>query len=345
MTTVVRTLRRGAFLVGLLAAATFVRRNRLAVTLLFTRKVVFITGSSRGLGLALAAEFLRRGARVVISARNPEELARACGQLQSMTSLPDGADIMQVVCDVTEPSSVQDALNLVHNTFGPIDVLVNNAGIMAVAPVLNQSLERFKETMNTNFYGALYCSLGVLNTMLARGEGTIINIASIGGLISVPHMLPYTASKFALVGFSRGLHAELKSKGLNVLTVCPWLMRTGSHLHASIGGKQNLEYGWFGAGATLPLLSVPAQEAAREIVRAASTGKSELLISRWAVIASKIGANVPGLTAAALSLMNRILPEEELDAGDSQIEGRDVRGSAALLPNVLGRSAELTWNE
>jgi hypothetical protein len=74
-------------------------------------------------------------------------------------------------------------------------------------------------------------------------------------------------------------------------------------------------------------------------------GKSELLISRWAVIASKIGANAPGLTAAALSLMNRILPEEELDAGDSQIEGRDVRGSAALLPNVLGRSAELTWNE
>jgi short-subunit dehydrogenase len=206
---------------------------------------------------------------------------------------------MQVVCDVTDAIAVQNALDLIHNSFGPIDILVNNAGIMAVAPVLNQSVKRFEEAMNTNFYGALHCSLEVLDTMLARGDGTIINIASIGGLISVPHMLPYTASKFALVGFSRGLHAEVKSKGLNVLTVCPWLMRTGSHLHASIGGKVDLEYGWFGAGATLPLLSVPAQKAARQIVRAAAKGTSELLISRWAILGSRVGANAPALTATA----------------------------------------------
>jgi hypothetical protein len=122
-------------------------------------------------------------------------------------------------------------------------------------------------------------------------------------------------------------------------------MRTGSHLHASIGGKKNLEYGWFGTGATLPLLSVPAQEAARQIVRAAAQGKSELLISRWAVLAAKVGTNAPDLTAFALSLMSRILPTEKPEAGDSQIEGREVQGPATVLPNTLGRSAELTWNE
>jgi NAD(P)-dependent dehydrogenase (short-subunit alcohol dehydrogenase family) len=288
---------------------------------------------------------LRYGARVVISALNPEELTEAHSQLQQLTSLTDGAALMRVVCDVTDASSVRAALELAHNTFGPIDVLVNNAGIMAVAPFLNQSRKRFDEAMDTNFFGALNCSLGVLTTMVARGHGTIINIASIGGLIAVPHMLPYTASKFALVGFSRGLHTEMKSKGVNVLTVCPWLMRTGSHLHANIGGNKNFEYAWFGAGATLPLLSVPARVAARQIVRAAAKGKSELLISRWAVVAARLGATAPALTAAALSLVNKVLPGERLDVGDSQIEGRDVRGAATVLPNALGRSAELTWNQ
>jgi NAD(P)-dependent dehydrogenase (short-subunit alcohol dehydrogenase family) len=345
MTTVSRTIKRGAILAGFVLAGALVRRNRRPSGSGFKGKVVFITGSSRGLGLALAEEFLHCGARVVISARNPQELAEAHIQLQQLTSLAEGAAVMQVVCDVTDSSSVQAALELAHSTFGPIDVLVNNAGIMAVAPLLNQSLERFEEAMDTNFFGALNCSLGVLPTMVARENGTIINIASIGGLIAVPHMLPYTASKFALVGFSRGLHAEVKSKGVNVLTVCPWLMRTGSHLHATIGGNKNFEYGWFGAGATLPLLSVPAQVAARQIVRAAAKGKSELLVSLWAVAAAKVGTGAPALTAAVLSLMNRILPAERLDAGDGQIEGRDVRGPATVLPNALGRSAEPTWNQ
>jgi NAD(P)-dependent dehydrogenase (short-subunit alcohol dehydrogenase family) len=345
MTTVARTIKRGAILAGFVLAGAIVRRKRRASSSGFKGKVVFITGSSRGLGLALAEEFLQCGARVVISARNPQELAEAHVRLQQLTSLAEGAAVIQVVCDVTDSSSVQTALNLAQSTFGPIDVLVNNAGIMAVAPLLNQSLERFEEAMDTNFFGALNCSLGVLPTMVARGNGTIINIASIGGLIAVPHMLPYTASKFALVGFSRGLHAEVKSKGMNVLTVCPWLMRTGSHRHAAIGGNKNLEYGWFGASATLPLISVPAHVAARQIVRAAAKGKSELLVSLWAVAAAKVGTGAPALTAAALSLLNRILPAERLDAGDSQIEGRDVRGSATVLPNALGRSAELTWNQ
>jgi short-subunit dehydrogenase len=158
-------------------------------------------------------------------------------------------------------------------------------------------------------------------------------------------MLPYTASKFALVGFSRGLHAEVKSRGVNVLTVCPWLMRTGSHLHAKVGGKKAAEYGWFSLGATLPLVAISAQVAARQIVEATPKGKSELLISAWALIAAKIAANAPTWTAAFLSLLNRALPSAKLRSGDAQAEGRNIQGAASVLPSALGRSAELRWNQ
>jgi NAD(P)-dependent dehydrogenase (short-subunit alcohol dehydrogenase family) len=170
MTTVSRTFRRGALLVGLLAAGALVRRSRRATHPAFTGKVVFITGSSRGLGLALAEAFLRNGARVAISARNSEELAKAHRQLERLPSLPEGATVMQVVCDVTETTSVREALDSIRNTLGPIDVLVNNAGIMPVAPLRNQSLKRFEEAMNANFFGALNCSLAVLDTMLAQNK-------------------------------------------------------------------------------------------------------------------------------------------------------------------------------
>jgi short-subunit dehydrogenase len=145
-------------------------------------------------------------------------------------------------------------------------------------------------------------------------------------------MLPYSASKFALVGFSRGLHAEVKSGGVNVLTVCPWLMRTGSHLHAKVGGKKAAEYGWFSLGATLPLVAIPAQIAARQIVEATAKGKSELLISAWALIAAKIAANAPTWTTAMLSLANRALPSARPLSGDTQTEGRDIQGATKLLP-------------
>ena len=181
--------------------------------------------------------------------------------------------------------------------------------------------------------------------MLQRRTGSIVNIASIGGLIAVPHMLPYTASKFALVGFSRGLHTEVKSGGVNVLTVCPWLMRTGSHLHAKVGGRKAAEYGWFSVGATLPLVAIPAQIAARQIVDAIAKGKSELLISPWASIAARIAANAPTWTAAFLSLVNRALPSAKLQSGDAQAEGRNIQGAPSVLPSVLGRSAEVRWNQ
>lgn len=333
-----------ACLTSVFAAVALVRRSR-RVNQRFAGKVVFVTGGSRGLGLALAEQFRRAGANVVIAARDPAELAKAKLQLLSLVPQAGAPTVLEVVCDVTKPSSIGAAVEMVQQSLGPIDVLVNNAGIMAVAPLLNQSERHFKEAMDTNFYGAMHTTLAILPGMLKRRKGSIINITSIGGLVAVPHMLPYTVSKFALVGFSRGLHAEVKSSGVNVLTVCPWLMRTGSHLHARVGGNKAAEYGWFSLGATLPLVAVPAHVAARQIVEATAKGKSELLISVWALIAARIAANAPTWTTAVLSLANRALPSARPPSGDRQIEGQDIEGAASMLPSALSRSAELRWNE
>jgi len=117
-------------------------------------------------------------------------------------------------------------VSTVRDRFGQIDVLVNNAGIIEVGPMEVMTLEDYEETMNIHFWEPLYTTLAVLPDMRPSREGRIINITSIGGKISVPHLLPYCSSKFALVGFSEGLRAELAKDGILVITVCPGLMRT-----------------------------------------------------------------------------------------------------------------------
>src|SRR5207237_10885730 len=117
--------------------------------------------------------------------------------------------------------------------------------VISVGPILSQELKDFQEAMDVMFWGTVHPTLAVLPQMLTRGRGRIVNITSIGGKVSVPHLVPYGCAKFAAVGFSEGLHAEVKRFGVNVTTVVPGLMRTGSHLNASLKGKQEYEYGWF----------------------------------------------------------------------------------------------------
>ena len=143
-------------------------------------------------------------------------------------------DVLLHPADVTNVGEAGGLIDHALGHFGVIDVLINNAGIIEVGPVEDQPLETFEKAMQTNFFGALHMIQAVLPHMLARhraGErraGAIVNIASIGGKFAMPHLLPYVASKFALVGLSEGLHAELRGRGIRVTTVCPGLMRTGS---------------------------------------------------------------------------------------------------------------------
>jgi NAD(P)-dependent dehydrogenase (short-subunit alcohol dehydrogenase family) len=266
-------------------------------------KVVLITGGSRGLGLVLSREFARHGARLAICCREPDELERALAELGGQRVAAIGT-----VCDVTDPLQIQATVRAIEEHLGPVDVLVNNAGVIEVGPMEVMTLEDYEEAMAVHFWGPLYTTLAVLPSMKARGAGRIVNITSIGGKVSVPHLLPYGASKFALVGLSEGLRAELAKDGISVTTVVPGLMRTGSPPNATFKGQHRAEYAWFSISDSLPLFSISAERAARKIVSACRHGDAEVILSLPAKVAVWFHGLFPGLTADILGLVNRALP-------------------------------------
>jgi short-subunit dehydrogenase len=151
--------------------------------------------------------------------------------------------------------------------------------------------------MKVHFWGPLYAISAVVPDMRQRKAGRIVNIASIGGKVNMPHLLPYNASKFALVGFSEGLRAELAKDHVAVTTVCPGLMRTGSPRNALFKGRHRAEYTWFSISDAVPLVSQSAERAARQIIEACKRGDAEVVLSLPAKVASVVHGLFPGLTA------------------------------------------------
>ena len=277
-----------------------------------TGQVVLITGGSRGLGLLLAREFARLGCQVAICARDEDELERAKAELAR-----EGGDVFTVVCDVASRKAVKAMVKAVTDHYGRIDILVNNAGQIRVGPLEVMKLNDFKTAMNELYWGPVYASLDVLPQMRERGYGRIVNITSIGGKISAPHLLPYTSAKFAAVGFSQGLRTEVAKDGITVTTIVPGLMRTGSFLSAIFKGQHEQEFTWFSVLANLPILSMDAERAARQVVMATRRGEAERVLTLPALLVTRLHGLVPNLTSDVLALVNRVLPgppEEETDA-------------------------------
>jgi short-subunit dehydrogenase len=300
---------------------------------------VLIAGGSRGLGLVLARDFIREGARVVICARDSAELDRARQQLSAE------GEVLAIECDITDPDDVHRAVQSVYTQFDHIDVLVNNAGIISVGPIESMRIEDFDESMRTHFWGPLHTILEVLPDMQARRSGRIVNISSIGGKISVPHLVPYSASKFALVGLSQGLRAELKKDGILVSTICPGLMRTGSPRNANFKGQHRMEYAWFALSDSLPFLSMDVERAARKIVDACRHGRAEVVLSVPAKLAVKFHDLFPGFTSDLLALENRLLPGEG-GIGDRSVKGYDSESAVTLSRiTALTREAERRNNQ
>lgn len=286
-------------LTGLLAARFL--RNRSKFNL--QGKVVFVTGGSRGLGLLLAREFALRGARVAICARDGQDLNRAAESLRQISP-----DIFPIEADMTMREEAELAIRRINNHFGPVDVLVNNAGVITVGPLETTTIDDYRTSVNTHFWGPYFATMAVLPKMQERQQGRIVNISSIGGKVSVPHLLPYSVGKFALTGFSEGLRAALLKSNIYVTTVCPGLMRTGSPRNAFFKGNNEAEYAWFSVSDSLPLLSMSAERAARRVVNACQFGVSELVLSLPAKLAVKFHGLAPGTTTNFMAWMNRLLP-------------------------------------
>lgn len=266
-------------------------------------KTVVVTGASRGLGLEIAREFARRGANLVLVARNEVALESARAELAR-----EGHPTHTIHCDVRDPESVERMVALAHARFGHIDVLVNDAGTIEVGPLETMTREDFARSIDTHFWGPLSTSMAVLPEMRARKSGRIVNVASIGGLIPVPHLAPYSASKAALVGLSGAMGAELARDGVYVTTVCPGLMITGSPRNAHFKGQHRKEYAWFSIGDALPFTAMSSTRAARRIVNATVRGEPMVVFGAEARLASLANALFPNLFARTLSLVNRLLP-------------------------------------
>jgi NAD(P)-dependent dehydrogenase (short-subunit alcohol dehydrogenase family) len=302
-------------------------------------EVVFITGGSRGLGLALAEAFGRRGAQIAMCARTSDDLEDAQRHLAAA-----GIDAFAVACDVTQADQVASTVELVLERFGRVDVLVNNAGVLEVGPFETLDVEDFDDAMNTMFWGVLHPTLALLPSMRANGGGRIVNVTSIGGKVSFPHLLPYCAAKFAAVGLSEGLHAELARERIRVITIVPGFMRTGSHVNARFKGRPRAEYAWFSLGGTTPITSIDAQRAAGRIVAATVRGDSEVTLSPQAKLAARFVGLFPGLTAEILGVVNRLLP-----SAGPRVEERPGMESENLVSRsfltLLGRRAARTYHQ
>lgn len=310
-----RAILAGTAVAGLAGAA--VRAARVKTRADLTGSAALVTGGSRGLGLLIARELARAGCRVAICARDDAELARAAEWLPE--------DVVTVRGDVGDEAQAREIVEQVASRLGGLDVVVNNAGVMQVGPYERQSTADMRQAMDVMFWGPYHVTNAALPYLERGGRGHLINISSIGGRISVPHLLPYSCAKHAVAAFSEGAGAELAARGIRTTTVLPGLMRTGSQLNAAFTGDARSEYAWFGLLASLPLLSMDAERAARRIVAAAREGRPALILTPAAHLGIAGHGVAPGLTARALALTARLLP-----GPDGSTPGAEpVRGAAA----------------
>ncbi len=266
-------------------------------------KTVVITGASRGLGLLLARDFARCGARLALLSRNERDIAGVANDAGLR-----GADVLPIRCDVRSRKDLTRTIARIRERFGRIDVLVNNAGVIQVGPFAQMTERDFAEAMGTYFWGPLRLIRAVAPLMRDQGGGHIINISSVGGRVAVPHMAPYVAGKFALAGLTDVLHAELSVDGIKVTGVYPLTMRTGSPFNVVVKGQTDKEFGWFLLGDSLPLLSMDAERAAHMIVRRSARGKAHVVPGFQARIAEVGDAAFPNTVSAFRRLVARALP-------------------------------------
>lgn len=227
-------------------------------------QVAMVTGASSGIGRATAIELARQGVDVVLAARRQAELETAAGECRR-----HGVRALAISADVTSRDSVRRLVTRATEGLGAIDLLVNNAGFALYDPVESAKAEEIESMIRTNYLGAVHCTQAVLPAMLARGRGTIVNLASIVGLMGFARMSGYCASKYAMVGFTEALRDEVMNRGVRVSMVCPGTVETEFFRSAERGKMP---------AASRLILAIPPERVARAVRKAAQRGSYRVIL-------------------------------------------------------------------
>lgn len=255
------------------------------------KKTVVVTGASSGIGRAAALEFARRGANLVVAARRQElldEVATACRAL--------GVDCKTVVTDVTLRSDCERLIEVA----GQVDILVNNAGFAIFDLFESAKPDDLESMMMTNYFGAVWCAQAVLPQMLLRRSGTIVNVASIAGIMGYARMGGYCATKFAMIGFSETLRDEVLGRGVRVAMVCPGTVETDFFVKAERGKMP---------GASRLILAIKPEKVARAIVAAAEDGKYRRILPVGAALYMRFKEAFPRLAHLFMRRVSSVVEE------------------------------------
>lgn len=226
------------------------------------QKVVVVTGASSGIGAAACIEFAKKGANLVLIARRKnklEEIQKTIGKYDVKT--------LVCQCDVSQKHQVQKMSKEVLDTFGRLDVLVNNAGFAIYGTVSELTIEEIESQMATNYFGMVYCTKHFLPKMLEQNSGHIVNVASVAASFGLPGIASYCASKFAMLGFSEGLRHELHGTKIGVTVVSPIMVKTSFFDHQSFDKMPKYSP-----------TALSAQTVAKAVVSAATSSRFEIIV-------------------------------------------------------------------
>jgi short-subunit dehydrogenase len=250
-------------------------------------KVVLITGASEGIGAACARVFEARGARLSLVARNPDKLAGV-----------GGADTLRTAGDVTSDETRESVVARTVAQFGAIDILVNNAGMGLYAPASKAPMDDARRLFELNFFAPLALMQLVVPHMLERKRGTIVNVSSIAGKITLPWFTLYSVSKFALNSLTDGLRAELKPHGIHAMGVCPGYVKTEFQTHA-LGTRPPTSV------AKGRRFAITAERCAEAIARGVERDARTVMVPRIGWLLVGISRLLPAFVESRLSAINQ----------------------------------------
>ncbi|MDO5627261.1 MAG: SDR family NAD(P)-dependent oxidoreductase [Mobilicoccus sp.] len=268
-----------------------------------SRPVALVAGASRGLGLLVAHELAECGFAVAGLSRDVDALAGARETMRGW-----GVDLATYVADVRDHERIEAVVEEIERDLGRIEVAIHVAGVIQVGPEDCFDRAHYEQAIDTMLWGPINVTQAVLPRMRERGRGRLGVVTSVGGMVSVPHLVPYSTAKFGAVGYTRGLGAELAGTGVTATTIVPGLMRTGSHVQATFVGDAGVEYAWFAPGASLPGVSMNADRAAKAMVAGVLQGRGLVMLSPLTQVAVRAHGVAPGLVGAAMGVMARLLP-------------------------------------